>query len=233
LVVNQGANASFTVGATGAMPLSYQWRFEGTNLTSATQSSYTRVNVQSVHEGDYSVVITNVAGAVTSVVAFLVVNLPPSIAVQPQHQSVEAGSDAMFLVAAGGTEPLHYQWRFHGTNLSGATASDYTRFNVQTNHAGSYSVIVSNSAGWIASSNALLTVNYPLFPPEFLTIERLLDGRVRLIITGTPGTSLWLDRASNLADWEAVTNLFNPAGTLEFMDSSDNHPDGRFYRLRQ
>jgi hypothetical protein len=76
-------------------------------------------------------------------------------------------------------------------------------------------------------------VNYPLFPPEFLTIERLLDGRVRLIITGTPGTSLWLDRASNLVDWEAVTNLLNPAGTLEFMDSSDNHPDGRFYRLRQ
>lgn len=233
LVVNQGTNATFTVGASGAMPLSYQWRFEGTNLAGATQSSYTRVNVQSVHEGDYSVVITNVAGSVTSAVAFLVVNLPPSIAVQPQHQGVEAGRDAAFFVASGGTEPLHYQWRFHGTNLSGATASEYTRFTAQTNHAGPYSVIVSNAAGWIASSNALLTVNYPLFPPEFLTIERLLDARVRLVITGTPGTSLWLDRASNLVDWETVTNLFNPAGTLEFMDSSDSHPDGGFYRLRQ
>ena len=233
LVLNQGTNATFTVSAAGAMPLSYQWRFEGTNLAGATQNSYTRANVQSVHEGDYSVVITNVAGSVTSAVAFLVVNLPPSIAVQPQAQSVEAGRDAAFSVAAGGTEPLQYQWRFHGTNLFGATASDYTRITAQTNHAGPYSVIVSNSAGSIASSNALLTVNYPLFPPEFQTIERLLDGRVRLVITGTPGTSLWLDRASNLADWETVTNLFNPGGALEFMDSGGDHADGGFYRLRQ
>lgn len=233
LVVNQGANATFTVGASGAAPLSYQWRFEGTNLAGATQSSYTRFNAQSIHEGDYSVLVTNVAGAVTSAPAFLVVNMPPSIGVQPQNQSVEVGQSADFFVAAGGTEPLQYQWRFHGTNLPGATASDYTRTSVQTNHAGPYFVVVSNLAGWVISSNALLTVKFPLFPPQFEIIEWQPDGRVRLAITGTPGTSLWLDHASNLVDWIVITNLSNPDGTVEFMDDARNHPGGGFYRLRQ
>ena len=61
-VVNQGASATFTVGATGATPLSYEWRFEGTHLAGATQSSYTRSNAQASHEGNYDVVVTNVAG---------------------------------------------------------------------------------------------------------------------------------------------------------------------------
>ncbi len=74
--VNQGANATFSAGATGAAPLGYQWRFEGTNLAGATVSSYTRANAQPGHEGAYSVVINNVAGSVTSLNAMLTVTLP-------------------------------------------------------------------------------------------------------------------------------------------------------------
>ena len=40
--VSQGANATFTVAATGTTPLSYQWRLYGTNIAGATASSYTR-----------------------------------------------------------------------------------------------------------------------------------------------------------------------------------------------
>ncbi len=101
-VVNQGASATFTVGATGAAPLSYQWRFEGANLAGATASSYTRLNAQPAHEGDYSVVITNISGAVTSSEAFLVVNIPPSVGVQPQSQSTKAGAGRDVLRDRGG-----------------------------------------------------------------------------------------------------------------------------------
>jgi hypothetical protein len=74
--VNRGANALFTVGATGTTPLNYQWRFTGTNLVNATASSYTRANAQTGDSGAYSVVITNIAGVVTSASAMLAVTLP-------------------------------------------------------------------------------------------------------------------------------------------------------------
>ena len=76
LSVFSGQNAFFTVSASGSAPLSYQWLFNGTNLAGATDSGYTRANSQPAHAGNYSVVVTNVAGSVTSAVAALTVTVP-------------------------------------------------------------------------------------------------------------------------------------------------------------
>lgn len=86
-------------------------------------------------------------------------HLPPTIAAQPQSQSVGAGQSATFNVTANGSPPLGYQWRFNGANLGGAVGSGYTRSNVQTAHAGSYSVVVTNSAGAVTSAVAALTIS--------------------------------------------------------------------------
>jgi hypothetical protein len=64
--VAKGDNATFTVTANGTQPLGYQWRFNGGNLAGATGTSYTRFNAQTNDAGQYTVVITNVAGAITS-----------------------------------------------------------------------------------------------------------------------------------------------------------------------
>ena len=61
-------------------------------------------------------------------------------------------------VSAIGASPLSYQWRFNGTNQAGATASVYTLPSVQAGDAGNYSVVVSNAAGSVTSSEAVLTV---------------------------------------------------------------------------
>jgi hypothetical protein len=64
-----------------------------------------------------------------------------------------------FEVTAGGIAPLSYQWYFNGTNLpGGATNDSLTLENVQTNDAGGYSVVITNVAGSVISSNATLTV---------------------------------------------------------------------------
>src|SRR5204863_4347766 len=78
LAVTQGSNASFTVVATGAPAPAYQWRFGATNIGGATASSYTRNNTQPADAGNYSVVLTNIAGSVTSSPAALTINIPPS-----------------------------------------------------------------------------------------------------------------------------------------------------------
>ncbi|MFN7140121.1 MAG: fibronectin type III domain-containing protein, partial [Limisphaerales bacterium] len=96
---------------------------------------------------------------------FLNTALPPGwpgIITPPQNQTVSKGAAVTFTVAASGTSPLSYQWRFNNVNIPGATLSSYTRSNVQTNDAGQYAVIVSNAIGQTTSQPATLTVNVPL-----------------------------------------------------------------------
>src|SRR5207244_12877629 len=81
--VNRGDTATFTVVATGTQPLSYRWYFNGSAIAAAIGVSLALTNVQTANAGNYLVVITNVAGAVTSSVASLTVNLPPLITAQP------------------------------------------------------------------------------------------------------------------------------------------------------
>jgi hypothetical protein len=82
--------------------------------------------------------------------------LAPAIGSQPQNVSVYPLEEASFSVAATGGAPLVFQWRFNGTNIAGATSNSFTRANVQAEDVGFYSVVVSNNAGVVTSSNALL-----------------------------------------------------------------------------
>ena len=61
-----GAVATFSVIGAGSFPLSYIWRFNGTILSQATNSTLSLNNVQSINAGNYSVIITNAYGSVTS-----------------------------------------------------------------------------------------------------------------------------------------------------------------------
>jgi hypothetical protein len=76
-VVTVGANVSFSVAASGTVPLAYQWQFNGTNVDGAVTSSLTLTNVQDFDGGSYAVVVTNAYGTVTSSNAVLTVNPPP------------------------------------------------------------------------------------------------------------------------------------------------------------
>jgi hypothetical protein len=73
--VAEGSPASLNVIASGSLPLRYQWRFNGTNLPGATNAALAFVSAQLANSGNYAVVITNVAGSVTSVVATLTVSV--------------------------------------------------------------------------------------------------------------------------------------------------------------
>jgi sugar lactone lactonase YvrE len=164
LTINQGMNATFTVGASGTSPFSYQWVFNGTNIPGATASSYTKTNAQPSDSGNYSVAVSNPAGTGTSSNAVLTVNpvpTPPGIATQPQDQTVGQGTNATFTVTASGSTPFSYQWLFYGTNLPGATAPSYTVTNSQPANAGPYSVTVTNLYGSTNSATATLTVILP------------------------------------------------------------------------
>lgn len=159
-----GTNVTLAVVATGTAPLSYQWQSNGVALANATNTTLVFSNVQTNATATYNVLVTNSVGSVTSGNAVLTVNAPPAITTQPLSQSVAAGSDVTLTVAANGTAPLSYQWRLNGTNIGGATAASYTLTNVQTSQAGTYGVVVTNVAGSVTSSNAVLTVTTGAVP---------------------------------------------------------------------
>ena len=159
--VVQGENAFFSVSATGLPDPRYQWRFNGATITGATNSVFTRTSAQASQAGNYTVVVTNVAGAITSAPAVLVVNVPAGIATQPSNQTVTQGANAAFSVIASGTGPFWYQWYFNGAPVPGAIATNLTIIAAQTNHAGTYNVVVTNLYGSATSSVVSLTVNVP------------------------------------------------------------------------
>ncbi len=156
--VVHGSNATFTVRATGAVPLFYQWRFNSATLPDATNRVLVLTGIEPANAGAYSVVVTNAFGSVTSALAALTVLFPPEFVVQPQAQTAALGDAVTFAVSLSGTPPFAYQWRLNGVSTSNQTNAALMLPNVQTNQGGVYSVAVSNRAGVNLSADALLTV---------------------------------------------------------------------------
>jgi hypothetical protein len=156
-----GVNASFSVVADGSAPLSYQWYCQGAPLAGANNSTLSLSSVETNNAGNYSVVVQNNYGSVTSTVATLTVYAPPGITTQPGKLEVTQGQNASFSVVTTGTAPLSYQWNFNGSAVSGANDATLTLSSVQAAQAGNYTVVVSNAWGSVTSAVATLTVDVP------------------------------------------------------------------------
>jgi hypothetical protein len=77
-----GSNATFSVVASGTPPFIYQWRFNGTNITAATGSTYSITNAQTTNAGSYDVKVSSYFGSTNSQPATLTVVLPFAISGQ-------------------------------------------------------------------------------------------------------------------------------------------------------
>ena len=229
LSINQGSNATFSVTAAGDAPLAYQWTFNGTNLPGATASTFTRANAQAGDAGSYAVVVTNAVGSVTSSNAVLGFNVPPAITAQPQSLAAATGSKVVFSVTATGTAPLSYQWRLNGAALAAETGSACARNNVQSGDAGSYSVVVSNVAGTVTSSNALLSLE-PAAAPHIDSIASRPDGGVELQISGGPG-NFAIECAPAPSGWTQLESLTSSNAVFHYLDPDTNQAS-RYYRVR-
>ena len=226
-----GTTATFTASANGTPAPSYQWYFNGTNLLSGkTASTLSLTNVQLSQAGNYFTTASNSAGVVTSAVAQLTVRVPPAISSQPTNRTVLRGGNAAFLVSATGTAPLGYQWNFKGTNLAGATSNALTLLNVQPGNAGSYAVIITNSAGSITSSAALLRV---LDWPQLGKVTR--SGPLASIsFPSVAGLNYTLEYKVSLHDpvWTPLAPALTGTGGVLVLQDTNAVSETRFYRVR-
>ncbi len=171
LTNSASTTATFSVAASGAGPLSFQWRkgvanlTDGGNVSGATNSALILSSVVAADAGGYSVLITNSFGSITSQVATLTV-VDPAIITPSSGRTNIAGDNATFAATFGGTTPMSYQWRKEGADIPGASA---VLFNVLTNNTlrltnvqaatqGAYTIVVSNASGVVTSAVANLTL---------------------------------------------------------------------------
>lgn len=113
--VQNGDSVQFTVGLSISLsPLSYQWRFNNTNISGATSSTLTVTNATSASAGNYCVAVKNASGTTVSSDALLSILggiLNPVVSVLSStlttagfslHLSVPAGSNYVISACSGG-----------------------------------------------------------------------------------------------------------------------------------
>ena len=205
VAVTAGSTATFSVAATGSLPLSYFWQRNGAPIAGATLSNYTTNNVQLADSGtQFSCLVSNAYGTTNSIVATLtVLAVRPAITRQPTNQTVSAGATAGFRVSATGTAPLSYQWQFNGTNLadtariSGSLSNTLTISNAGGADAGSYDVVVTNAGGSVTSIWASLIYSKA---PATVILGNLLqrfDGTAKPVSAATAPPGLRVDLTYN------------------------------------
>lgn len=157
--VTNGSAAVLTSAASGSAPLRYQWFFNGAVQPGQTNSSFSIASASPANQGSYFVRVTNLVGSIDSATVTLSVLTPPSIVAPPTSATNLAGGLVILSVAATGSEPLFYQWRFNGTNvLADEVGATMAIPEVRTTNAGAYTVTISNAAGVATSPVAILTV---------------------------------------------------------------------------
>jgi uncharacterized repeat protein (TIGR03803 family) len=152
--------------------------------------------------------------------AILDVVTPPLITAQPTNQALLIGMSANFSVSIASNALMFYRWQGNGTNLadggqiSGSATSTLTIANVTSNNLGAYSVILSNAAGVLPSSNALLTI-VPSPPVIVLqpTNQTVLPGAPVTFsvaaIGNTPYFYRWQLNGTNLNNGPNVSGVTN------------------------
>jgi len=226
-----GGSATFSVSASGTLPLSYQWRKNGTNIDNAYLSAYTITSVQPSDQAAYDVIVRNSAGSATSSAANLIVVIPPGIEVHPVNVTAITGTSVMFSVKANGSTPLLYQWLKNKIDIEGAKLSSYTIGNVQPYDAANYSVRVSNAAGSITSKPATLQII--LIATECPAIETPILNRATgfsATLRGQTQTVYRVQWSTDLVNWSDLTNFVTTGILTDIQDHDAKNANFRYYR---
>ena len=211
-----GEEVELTVVASGAPAPSYVWKFKGEVLANgvgvagATSNRLVLSNVTAAQAGDYTVVVTNIAGLVEAK-AKLTIPVPPQVVSGPGpvQQAVIAGSTVTYQVVATGDPAPAYQWLRNALTIDGQTTDTLTLNAVTAANDGSYSVRVTNAAGNVVSPVSGLSVGSAakiVSGPQSALVATQASVTLSVSVTGTPApTYQWLRDGKDIQDATAAT----------------------------
>jgi len=216
--VCENQSYTFSVTASGAAPLTYQWYKGGVAINNANNNTYTISSVSSSDNGtSYYCIVSNSCSSATSNTATLTVHTAPSISSQTSSVDVCAGTAAPFTVTATGTPTLTYQWYNGSGSIASATNNAYTIASSSTSDAGNYYCVVTNTCGNATANTIPLTVNSSpsiTSQPSDLTKCENQSALFDLQSTGTaPLTYQWYKGASSISGATSSSYLISPLTT--------------------
>jgi sugar lactone lactonase YvrE len=184
-----GGSATFTVAASGASPLSYQWNFNGAAIAGATGSSYNIPSVQASDAGTYTVTITNGDGSATSAGASLTINsgtLTTRLINISTRAQVGTGANILipgFAITGSGTETLLI--RADGPSLTQYGVAGVLAQPSLTVYDSNKNVVATNT-GWGTNSNPALIASTSASVGAFAFASGSAD--CALIVSLAPGS---------------------------------------------
>lgn len=229
-----GTNVSYTVVSSGSAPLSYQWKYNNSNIPSANLNVYTINNVTTNDSGNYSVIVSNPAGTANSSTAQLLILHPVVITTQPTSTTVLLNNPATFTVSASGSL-LTYQWYNGYEMIAGATNSSYTTTNTQYYASGRwyndllYWVYVNNPLDYVppttpnkgkSSYATLHIIGRPIILDDTANQTTSVGSNITFSVIATAGDSpvnyQWFNTNS------AIANQTNDSITLNNVQPTDS-----------
>lgn len=230
----ESKSATFEVRVTDAgSPAShtFQWYVNGSAVSGATASTYTKTGLSAA--GSYTVYcrVTNAAGTVQSRTATLSVvehrtpvlnaSLPADSSISVVENATGSVTFKTRIATAGSPNSYTYQWYFNGAAVSGANAASYTRTGLT---AGTYKAycVVSNAAGSVTSRTATLTVtkytrpvlntSYPANVSVLESSSASATFKVAIATAGNPASYTYQWYVNNAAVSGATASSYTKTG---------------------
>jgi len=200
-------------------------------VVSNDDANNTNVNSQVIFDvrpgAEYQIAVDGYLAGVGGALVFRM-NMPnpnPVIITNPTNQLVNPGATVTFNVTASGPGPLRYQWRFGNNDIANATNTTLVLANVQAANQGIYTVVVSNSSGFVTSSPATLSLR----PPPSITVP--LTTKVV-----NPGSSMSLSVTVSGSgpftyQWRFNGNIISGASGSALLRNNIQHAQGGMYQI--
>ncbi len=226
-----GAPVELQARAAGGPPLTYQWRFNASDIPGATNAFLFLDSASRSNAGDYVLTVSNSLGTTNSSTAHLtIVDSAPRFLRTLTNQSAYPGKLVTLQVVAVGSAPLSYHWQFNGADIAGATGSTFS-FAATPSSGGQYAVIASNPFGAVTNG---ITITVPLAlqwaSQDFLPIMYAIpDTNLVSVLTGIPNAAqqdTGVRRDGTVTNWDvlghspgglpgSLTNVLAAAGGVE------------------
>jgi hypothetical protein len=253
---DNGNNVTFTIAADGSAPIYYQWYFNGTPLSGATNATLSLTQISTNNDGYYAAVVMNPAGSATSAEAVLTVHAPPFILSQPQTAAVLPGQSVTLSVSALSHDNMTYQWYFNGNAIennggllgllggilnslfnilglgSGQSANQPTLTipKMQAGAVGNFTVVVQNGWGSTTSIVAAVSMVTSSNAPS-IQAASVQPGSFNCQFSVPVGATYVVLASTNLANWTPIYTNTSQSATVTFADTEAANYPRRFYKV--
>jgi PKD repeat protein len=210
------SNVTFSVGAAGNPPLKYFWQLNGTNLTGKTNATLSIPNVQLTDAGNYSVIVTDSVGTVTSVITSSVATLTvlsANFTATPTNGA--APLQVVFTDTSAGS-PTNWSWDFDNNGTTDSTAQNPTN---TYGSPGTYTVrLIARNGGASSTNTKSAYINVLSSPPVANFTATPTNGVEPLNVTftdtstGSPTGWAWNFGDTGTSSLQNPSNSYGTAG---------------------